>query len=340
MSVSILLTFDVEDWFQVENFKKHIPFSSWPECELRVEKNVHKILDLLDSIKLNNSTSPLDSINCNTAPPQNSNPQPSIVSPYAPRLSLNGKDSPCAMPYALCKSPKATFFVLGWIAKRLPHLVREIQARDHEVASHGYEHKLCRDQSGDDLKNDLVKSKKLLEDLIGNPIYGYRAPSFSIDDGILKIVEEAGYSYDSSFNSFKMNRRYGQISLTNNGNNGIYHQISEKFYELPISNLKIGNQVIPWGGGGYFRLMPLPLFKRGVEKILKKKGAYLFYLHPWEIDSDQPKVSEIARSFKFRHYLNLDKTYGKLSMLLKSFKGCRFPTCMEFLRGIHEPTPN
>jgi len=302
MSVSILLTFDVEDWFQVENFREYIPFSSWPECELRVEKNVHKILDLLDSIELNNSINPMNPIN-----------------------SIN---------------PKATFFILGWIAKRLPHLVREIQARDHEVASHGYEHKLCRDQSVYDLKIDLVKSKKLLEDLIGNPIYGYRAPSFSIDNGILKIVEEAGYSYDSSFNSFKLNRRYGQISLTNDGNNGIYHQISEKFYELPISNLKIGNQVIPWGGGGYFRLMPLPLFKRGVEKILKKKGAYLFYLHPWEIDSDQPKVSEIARSFKFRHYLNLDKTYRKLSMFLKSFKGRRFPTCMEFLRGIHEPTPN
>jgi polysaccharide deacetylase family protein (PEP-CTERM system associated) len=293
---TILLTFDVEDWFQVENFKQCFSFSSWPGCELRVEKNVHRILDLLDSVKLNNPT-----------------------------------NSSCPMNHK--NSPKATFFVLGWLAERLPHLVREIQARGHEVASHGFCHELCREQSRMDLKNDLEKSKKLLEDITGTPIYGYRAPSFSVDHEILRIIEDSGYFYDSSFNSFRLNRRYGQVELgANNGsNNGISIQISDTFFELPISNLKIGKYVLPWGGGGYFRLIPLSLFRQGVEKILKRHGTYLFYLHPWEVDSDQPKVAEIKFSYKFRHYINLNKTLNKLSYFLEELRDCRFQTCHEYL---------
>jgi polysaccharide deacetylase family protein (PEP-CTERM system associated) len=302
MNHSILLTFDVEDWFQVENFKQCIPFSAWPKCELRVEKNIHRILDLLDSIKLPSTDD-------------------SALSPEQYRPI------------------RATFFVLGWIAERLPHLVREIQARGHEIASHGYEHKLCKDQPVDDLKNDLDKSKKLLEHVTGNPVYGYRAPSFSIDHAALRIAKECGYLYDSSFNSFRLNRRYGQISLTNNGNNGVYHLISNNFYELPISNLKIGNQIVPWGGGGYFRLIPLLLFKKGVEKILKKHGAYLFYLHPWEIDSDQPKVEGIKILYKFRQYINISKTVDKFSNLLENLVNCRFETCYQYLIS-HEARKN
>jgi polysaccharide deacetylase family protein (PEP-CTERM system associated) len=301
MSVSILLTFDVEDWFQVENFKKHIPFSSWPECELRVEKNVHKILDLLDSIKLNNSINP--------------------TNPMNPINSIN---------------PKATFFILGWIAKRLPHLVREIQSRGHEVASHGYDHRLCKEQSTEDLKEDLKKSKKLLEDIAGVPIYGYRAPSFSINHDILKAIEDTGYLYDSSLNSFRLNRRYGQVELgATNSSKDISLKVSNKFYELPVSNLRIGKQVFPWGGGGYFRLIPLQLFKHGVKTILKKHGTYLFYLHPWEIDPEQPKVTEAQMFFQFRHYLNLSRTLNRLSFLIRYFGKCCFQTCYQYLSS-HE----
>lgn len=300
MSRTILLTFDVEDWFQVENFKQVIPFDSWPGCDLRVEKNVHRILDLLDSIKLSNST---DSTNP-------SNP-------------------------TTCEPVKATFFVLGWLAERLPHLVREIRKRGHEIASHGYGHNLCREQSADDLKKDLLDSKKLLEDITGCSIHGYRAPSFSIDQNILNLVETAGYLYDSSFNSFNLHRRYGQLKLSNNGQNGISVKISEKFYELPISNLKIAKQMIPWGGGGYFRLIPSKLFRHGVRSILKKQGVYLFYMHPWEVDPGQPRISDVPASLKFRHYVNLDKTYSKLSYLLHSFKNCRFSTCFQY---IHQAT--
>jgi len=112
---------------------------------------------------------------------------------------------------------RGTFFVLGWLAERLPHLVREIHSRGHEVASHGYYHNLCNEQSHEDLKNDLSNSKSLLEDIIGTQVYGYRAPSFAITNDILKIIEDCGYLYDSSYNSFSMHRRYDQISVSQNG---------------------------------------------------------------------------------------------------------------------------
>ncbi|MBE9535135.1 MAG: polysaccharide deacetylase family protein, partial [Proteobacteria bacterium] len=116
---------------------------------------------------------------------------------------------------------RATFFVLGWIAERLPNLVREIRKRGHEVASHGYYHNLCNHQSYEDLKTDLTDSKKLLEDIISAPVYGYRAPSFAINEDILKVIEDCGYLYDSSYNSFSMHGRYGQLSLSQNGRKGI-----------------------------------------------------------------------------------------------------------------------
>jgi|GEM_PF-246366 len=337
MSHAILLTLDVEDWFQVENFKHCIPFSSWPSCELRIEKNVHRILDLLDSIKLNNPTNSSNSSNSiNSSNPNNpTNPTNSINSSNSSNPSNpSNPTNPIASRLAPNASIRATFFVLGWLAERLPHLIREIQKRGHEVASHGYDHVLCREQSAEDLKNDLLKSKKLLEDITGAPIYGYRAPGFSVNRDTLSLIEGAGYLYDSSFNSFRLNKRYGQIELNGNDGNGILHNISDSFYELPISNLKIAKQVIPWGGGGYFRLIPLSIFRQGVEKILKQHGAYLFYLHPWEVDSDQPRVAEIPRSFKFRHYLNLDKTYSKLSDLLNSFKNYRSSTCFQYITQV------
>jgi polysaccharide deacetylase family protein (PEP-CTERM system associated) len=293
---SILLTIDVEDWFQVENFKKTIPYSSWTNCELRVEKNIHRILDLLDSINM---------------------PTASNLTPGA--------------------SIKATFFVLGWLAERLPHLVCEIKRRGHEVASHGYYHKLCKEESIEEFKIDLVKSRKLLEDIIGAPIHGYRAPGFSISTDILNRIEEAGYFYDSSFNSFKLNKRYGQLEGVGNNRNGIIIQISDTFYELPISNLRVGKHVLPWGGGGYFRLFPFRLFKHGVQSILRKRGVYLFYLHPWEIDPEQPSVKDVPFSYRIRHYMNMKSTYSKLMAFIEKFKEYKFQTCHQYLLNNKSP---
>jgi polysaccharide deacetylase family protein (PEP-CTERM system associated) len=286
----ILLTIDVEDWFQVENFKRYIPFSSWPSYELRVEKNTYRLLDLLDS--------------CSST----HNAQLAIRSPI-----------------------KATFFVLGWIAERLPHLVREIHSRGHEVASHSYLHNMCNEQPYEDLKKDFSGSKKLLEDITGSPVYGLRAPNFSISDDILKIIEECGYLYDSSFNSFVMRGRYGQIDLSQSVRNGIAAKISDKFYELPISNLKFAHQVFPWGGGGYFRFIPFTLFKIGIKFILGQEKAYLFYFHPWEIDPEQPKVNQASSFYKFLHYINLRKTHKRLSKLIENFAHCNFITCNQYI---------
>jgi len=290
----ILLTIDVEDWFQVENFKPWIPFSTWDQRELRVERNVHRLLDLFDSIELE---------------------PPSLPASQPPSL----------------RKPKATFFVLGWLAERLPNLVREIQDRGHEIASHGCNHELPELLSADDLKQDLIDSKKLLEDITGAKAAGYRAPSFAINDDILKVIEDAGYFYDSSYNSFSLHGRYGKISLNGAIKKGIAHKLSDNFYELPVSNLMIDRWILPWGGGGYFRLIPHRLFRRGVKTILKKDETYVFYMHPWELDPIQPRVKNASMNYKFRHYTNLNKTKSRLKRLIENFGHCRFVTCNEYL---------
>ena len=280
---TILLTFDVEDWFQVENFKDYIPYSTWSSRELRVEKNTIELLELLDNAQ---------------------------------------------------NSVKATFFVLGWIAERYPDLVREIHRRGHEVASHGFDHHLCYNQTPNDLRRDLIKSKELLEDVIGQDVTGYRAPSFSITDDALTIVRETGYLYDSSYNSYEGHGRYGSLSLpkTNKQNPSLY-SLSPSFYEIPVSNLRLGNKVIPWGGGGYFRLLPAFLHRAGIKRILKQSGCYTFYMHPWEIDPDQPRVKEAKPFFRFRHYVNLSRAKKKLEHLVAFSSENSFQTCREFIEN-------
>jgi polysaccharide deacetylase family protein (PEP-CTERM system associated) len=279
----ILLTVDVEDWFQVENFKSCISYESWDSRELRVADNTIKILDLLDSFRF---------------------------------------------------TPKATFFVLGWVAKRLPDLVREIASRGHEVASHGYGHDLCSTVSAASLVQDLTYSKKLLEDILGVPVIGYRAPSFSISGQTLDLVRDAGYLYDSSFNSFGSHERYGHLDLSHIRKNRGVFQINPDFYEIPVSNLEFGNRVLPLGGGGYFRLFPFQIFKQGMKAVLKKESAFVFYAHPWEFDPDQPRVDQASAGFKFRHYINLHRTEDKISALIRSFSDARFTTCQSHLKEV------
>jgi len=277
---SFLLTFDVEDWFQVENFKDYIPHSSWDRYQMRVEKNTHKILNLLDSFDF---------------------------------------------------KPKATFFVLGWIARKVPKLVQEIKERGHEIASHGLNHQLADSKNFDDLVTELTDSKKLLEHITGSRVYGYRAPSFSIDKTVLKAVKKSGYLYDSSYNSFSMHERYGILDLKNKNHSSISHEVLEDFFELPISNLTIGKKVFPLGGGGYFRLLPLFLFKSGIQNVLKKQDAFMFYSHPWEFDPAQPRVSQASINYKFRHYVNLQNNEKKLYSMIQGFKETSFITCSEYL---------
>jgi polysaccharide deacetylase family protein (PEP-CTERM system associated) len=311
MTYHILLTVDVEDWFQVENFRAVIPASSWSSRELRVETNTHNLLDLFDEASFQQS-------------------------------AVSGKHSAKQDPASSIRDPgsrskvHATFFVLGWLAERIPKLVQEIHARGHEIASHGYAHEMCTNFTPENLRKDLVYSKKLLEDIIGKEVCGYRAPTFSVDAEILKIIQECGYLYDSSYNSFGMNSRYGKMWLEGKEKSGIAYMVSESFYELPVSNLKICNRVLPWGGGGYFRLIPLWLFRRGVHSILGRECAYLFYVHPWETDPLQPRVTEAPMAMRFRHYTNIGKTYQKLKKLIEGWKGCRFAICQDYLEIITE----
>ena len=333
---SILLTIDVEDWFHVENLKPCIPFSSWSECEFRVGKNVLRILDLLDSIDLKKAPSS-DNASQQSALSNElraMSPEPSVMSNELSSNMSNQQsadDSPYVSQLTPHSSIKGTFFILGWVAERLPRLVREIHARGHEVASHGYYHEMCHSQSNKELMQDLTDSKKLLEDIIGAEISGYRAPSFSINDDILKIVKDCGYRYDSSYNSFGLNKRYGKIDLSNYRKKGIAVEVSKGFYEIPISNLRTRNYVLPWGGGGYFRLIPLHLYKLGVWLNLKREKSFLFYMHPWEIDPEQPRVKEVSIFYRFRHYLNLHKTLPRLSALIKSNPFVSFLTCKQYL---------
>lgn len=279
---SILLTFDVEDWFQVENFKDYIPFSSWPAKEQRVRTNTAALLDLLDEI-------------------------PTQV--------------------------HATFFILGWVAERFPDIVKDISIRGHEIASHGYNHDLCYTQSPDELLDDLIRSKQILEDITGQPVLGYRAPSFSITDEALKMVQKAGYIYDSSYNSFGQHGRYGSITLPyeNKLIQPIY-KVADDFYEIPVSNLQLYGRIIPWSGGGYFRFLPSFLHNLGVKHILNTTGCYTFYLHPWEIDPQQPKVEEAKLLFRLRHYLNLKRTTKKFAAFTTSKTNEAFLSCSEYLK--------
>jgi len=277
---AILLTIDVEDWFQVENFKSYIDFSTWNSFELRVEKNTHLILDLLDAFSF---------------------------------------------------KPKATFFILGWIAEKLPTLVRQIRDRGHEVGSHGANHHLCTTLDRNRLAQDLLTSKNRIEDITGHAVYGYRAPSFAVNDQVIEMIKQAGYLYDSSYNSFSAHGRYGSINLSNAVKNGGSYQLDNHFFELPVSNLRLCNKTIPLGGGGYFRLYPTYFFKQGIKNILKKDNAFIFYTHPWEFDPDQPRVHQASRGFKFRHYINLDKTENKLKRMICAFSDSFFFTCKKYI---------
>jgi polysaccharide deacetylase family protein (PEP-CTERM system associated) len=342
-----LITIDVEDWFQVENLRPWNPVSAWDRRELRVEANVHKLLDLFDSVNRAPAASQPNPVN-----PVGSNSF-FIFNPTNP-TNLPFR-APCTVRRAPSSSVSSTFFVLGWLAERLPHLVREITARGHEVGSHGMSHRMCSRLSEAELRSELSGSKQLLEDITGAEVAGFRAPNFSVDDRVLSILQSCGYRYDSSYNSFSLHGRYGRISLNGQPRAGIASKLSENFFELPVSNFSVSpfstlgtsgilahfrHFTLPWSGGAYFRLLPFRFFRYGVRKILERQGAYLFYAHPWEFDPGQPRVEEASRFARFKHYTNIEAAAAKLARLIRSFSGCDFMTCREYLGSLgHTGSP-
>jgi polysaccharide deacetylase family protein (PEP-CTERM system associated) len=214
---------------------------------------------------------------------------------------------------------RGTFFVLGWVAERFPDLVKEIEARGHEIASHGYGHYLVHEQERDAFREDIHRAKKLLDDLSQQPVRGYRAPSFSITDWAIEILEEVGYTYDSSFHPSMYHDRYGAIGDAD-PTNPRPHQVGEKLIEVPVSVLRAGPLRLPWAGGGYFRVYPFWLFRRGARSIADSEDGFLFYIHPWELDPDQPRQDQLETLRKLRHYTNLDKTEERLLSMVSEFE--------------------
>jgi polysaccharide deacetylase family protein (PEP-CTERM system associated) len=216
---------------------------------------------------------------------------------------------------------KATFFVLGWIAERQPKLVRAIAERGHEVASHGYAHRRVYTQTPEGFREETRRCKRLIEDIIGRPVLGYRAASYSITAQslwALDILREEGFAYDSSVFPIRHDLygipgspRFYHV-LNGHGNSGLV--------EFPPSTVRLGNVNIPIAGGGYFRLFPYAFTHWGIRHLNEtERHPAVVYLHPWEIDLSQPRI-RAGRLSRFRHYLNLDKTAVRLLCLLKDFQ--------------------
>jgi polysaccharide deacetylase family protein (PEP-CTERM system associated) len=261
------LTIDVEDYFQVSAFDRHIARDQWAAQPCRVERNVDLILALLET-----------------------------------------------------HQARATFFTLGWIAERYPALVRRIVDGGHELASHGYAHLRASDQSPADFRRDITLSKNLLEQLAGQAVKGYRAPSFSIAAGnlwALDSLQAAGYRYSSSIYPIRHDH-YGmpdapRFASRPTGEDGLL--------ELPISTVRILGHNIPAGGGGYFRLLPYAASRWALRRINSHDGqAGIFYFHPWELDPEQPRPAGIGIKTRFRHYLNLHRMEHRIVRLLGDFR--------------------
>lgn len=284
------LTIDVEDYFQVSAFESVAPPDKWDTYEPRVSKNTTKILDILD-----------------------------------------------------VHSVKATFFVVGWIAERNSDLVKKIAARGHEIGCHSYLHRKIYDVGPERFKKDTKRAKHILEDIIGKPVLGYRAPTYSITKKslwALEILHELGFRYDSSIFPihhdmygipdaprfpflWQLNGSEPRI-IENTGDRGQPSAPSPKLttlMEYPITTARILGQKIPIAGGGYFRLFPYWLTKTVLKNINNRdRQPFIFYLHPWEIDPDQPRFGHASMLSRFRHYNNLHKTIERFNRLLHDFQ--------------------
>ena len=274
-----VLSFDVEEHFQVAAFWSVERRREWDQLTSRVERNTRKIADLLSE-----------------------------------------------------HSTKATFFVLGWVAERHPDLVKDLAQQGHEVASHGYGHELVSTQTPPQFREDVRRSKQILEDLIGKPVVGYRAPSFSITsqtEWAISVLIEEGYRYDSSI--YDRFRSTQGRSVTRAGTYQIQTEAGT-IWEVSPSTMNACGLQLPVAGGGYFRLLPYATSKMFLKNLEKQGSQLVMYLHPWELDPEQPRMDGPVLS-KVRHYLNLGKTEQRLRWLLKDFS---FAPINEVIRPIRD----
>lgn len=266
MTIVNALTIDVEDYFQVSAFAPYIRRDDWDRRERRVERNVHRILELLAR-----------------------------------------------------HDTRATFFTLGWVAERHPLLVRAIVDGGHELASHGYGHERAFELGREAFREDVERAKKLLEDLAGRAVLGYRAPSFSIDERnrgwAFEALARCGHRYSSSVYPIRHDH-YGMPDAPR-----FAHRVEAGLLEIPATTLRFGSRNWPSSGGGFFRLLPYPLSRWMIRRVNRVDGeSAVFYFHPWEIDPGQPRIPGIDARTRFRHYLNLPRMEGRLNGLLADFR--------------------
>jgi len=215
---------------------------------------------------------------------------------------------------------RATFFILGWVARRFPQLVRDIRRDGHEVGSHSYWHRLIYQLSREEFRKDLRLSRDVLQDILGEAVTAYRAPSFSITARsiwALDILAEEGFQSDSSIFPIRHDR-YGIPDVTPRIHE--IHTSAGVLSEFPPSVVKIAGQNVPVSGGGYFRLYPLCWTRRWLQQINEQAQPFLFYLHPWELDPEQPRLAAGSWLSRLRHYVNLSSTEFKLDSLLRHFR--------------------
>lgn len=212
----------------------------------------------------------------------------------------------------------ATFFVLGWVAERFPSLVQEIAAAGHEIASHGHGHRLVYDLTRAAFRDDVRRSKDVLESATGAPVYGYRAPSYSVTARslwALDVLIEEGFRYDASI--FPIHHdRYG---IPESPRHPYVLQREYSLVEAPGSTVRVGPVNLPVAGGGYFRILPYAWTRWGIGRLNRaERKPAIFYLHPWEIDPDQPRLP-VSRLTALRHYSNLDDTMNRLDRMMNDF---------------------
>lgn len=249
--------------------------------------------------------------------------QVSALAPYIPREQWSARA--CRVELNVDRilqmldmhETKATFFTLGWIAERYPHLVRRIVDGGHELASHGYGHQRASDLTEAAFSEDIESAKKLLEDLSGHGVKGYRAPSFSIGESNLwafDCLERAGYCYSSSIYPIRHDH-YGMPDAPR-----FAHQVRAGLLEVPVTTARFFARNWPASGGGYFRLMPYAVSRWLLQSVNRQDcQSAVFYFHPWEIDAGQPRIEGINAKTRFRHYVNLHRTEGRLQRLLADF---------------------
>lgn len=211
---------------------------------------------------------------------------------------------------------KATLFILGWVAERFPALIRQASEAGHEIACHSYWHRAIFRLTPDEFREDTKRAKAAIEDAAGTGVTGYRAPSFSMipgTDWALNTLAELGFLYDSSVNPIRHDF-YSNASAPRQP----YKVAAGSLWELPIATVRVAGQNLPMGGGAYLRIFPLRYMQWGLKKLSQEGSVAMFYLHPWEVDPDQPRLPLSMKS-RLRQYTNLRHTQNKLETLLAEF---------------------